>query len=138
MGAPIVHFEVNCRDGKHAQEFYGALFGWDINANNPINYGLVNTGTKKGIQGGVGQVDVDKSSYVTFYAEVDNLQKYLDRAVLLGGRIVLPVTAVPNMVTFAQFADPEGNVIGLVKSTELKPTRKVRKPARRNRSTRKR
>jgi predicted enzyme related to lactoylglutathione lyase len=28
----------------------------------------------------------------------------------------VPVTEIPNMVTFAQFADPQGNVVGLVKS----------------------
>ena len=27
----------------------------------------------------------------------------------------MPVTEIPNMVTFAQFADPEGNVVGIVK-----------------------
>jgi predicted enzyme related to lactoylglutathione lyase len=30
---------------------------------------------------------------------------------------VVPVTEIPNMVTFAQFADPQGNVVGLVKRT---------------------
>jgi predicted enzyme related to lactoylglutathione lyase len=28
----------------------------------------------------------------------------------------MPVTEIPGMVTFAQFADPEGNIVGLVKS----------------------
>ncbi len=27
-----------------------------------------------------------------------------------------PVTEIPDVVTFAQFADPDGNVIGLFKS----------------------
>ncbi len=27
----------------------------------------------------------------------------------------MPVTEIPNMVTFAQFSDPEGNVVGMVK-----------------------
>lgn len=34
----------------------------------------------------------------------------------MGGKTVVPVTEIPDMVTFAQFADPEGNVVGLVKS----------------------
>jgi uncharacterized protein len=32
------------------------------------------------------------------------------------GRVVVPVTTIPDMVTFAQLADPEGNVIGLVEA----------------------
>ena len=30
--------------------------------------------------------------------------------------MVMPVTDIPNMVTFALFSDPEGNVVGLVSS----------------------
>jgi predicted enzyme related to lactoylglutathione lyase len=29
----------------------------------------------------------------------------------------MPVTEVPNMVTFALFADPEGHVLGVFKSS---------------------
>ena len=36
----------------------------------------------------------------------------------LGGKTVVPETEIPNMVTFALFADPEGNVVGLVKSEQ--------------------
>jgi uncharacterized protein len=54
---------------------------------------------------------------VIFYIEVDDPQTYLDQIQRLGGRTVMPVTEIPEMVTFAQFADPEGNVIGLVKGS---------------------
>lgn len=129
MGAPVVHFEIMAKDGKRAQEFYRSLFQWDINANNPMNYGLVNTGTKKGTQGGIGQVDANMQSYVTIYAEVEDIQGHLDKAVGLGGRVVLPVTEIPNMVTYALFADPEGNVVGLVKSAAPPPKpKKAKKP----------
>jgi predicted enzyme related to lactoylglutathione lyase len=52
-----------------------------------------------------------------FYTEVDDPQAYLDRIEQAGGRTVVPVTEIPDMVTFAQFADPQGNVVGLVKSS---------------------
>jgi predicted enzyme related to lactoylglutathione lyase len=51
---------------------------------------------------------------VTFYLEVDDLQAYLDRVEQAGGKVVVPVTELA-MVTFAQFADPQGNVVGLMK-----------------------
>lgn len=41
---------------------------------------------------------------------------YLDKVVAAGAEKVQDVTEIPGMVTFAQFRDPAGNVIGLVKS----------------------
>src|SRR5207245_7378541 len=41
MAHPVTHFEVNARDAKAAQKFYGDLFGWKIDTNNPMDYGMV-------------------------------------------------------------------------------------------------
>ena len=125
MGAPVIHWEINARDGKRAQEFYSNLFGWKVNANNPMNYGLVNTGSKIGAQGGIAQADENNPGpSVTFYAGVNDLQRYLDKAESLGGRTVVPPTEIPGMVTLAMFADPEGNTIGLVKEAQPTPKKK--------------
>jgi predicted enzyme related to lactoylglutathione lyase len=113
MGKPVVHWEINTKDPARLHEFYAELFGWKIDANNPINYGLVDTGDKRGINGGIGPTDGE--NYVTFYVEVEDLQAYLDKAVKLGGKVVVPPTEIPGMVTFAMFTDPEGNRTGLVK-----------------------
>ena len=114
MGRPVVHFEVNAKDGKAMSEFYKDLFEWEIDSNNPINYGMVAPG-EGGIGGGIGQVDGGEGSWVTFYVAVPDLQASLDKAIELGGSIVMPVTEIPDIVTIAIFADPEGNRIGLVK-----------------------
>jgi predicted enzyme related to lactoylglutathione lyase len=34
----------------------------------------------------------------------------------LGGKTIVPPTEIPNVVTFALFSDPDGNMVGLVKS----------------------
>lgn len=52
-----------------------------------------------------------------FYVQVDDLDAYLKKAESLGGRTVVPPTEIPNMVTFAMFADPDGNAVGLIKAT---------------------
>jgi len=126
MAAPVTHFEINARDGRRAQDFYSALFGWKINADNEMHYGLVDTGVKMGINGGIGQTEQNSNPSVTFYVQVEDIQKYLDNAVALGARVIVPLTDVPGMVTFAQFADPEGNVVGLVKGPQTPP--KAAKP----------
>jgi hypothetical protein len=119
--APVVHFEVVGKDAKKLQDFYGKLFDWKIDANNPMNYGLVNAagqGNEPGkgsIGGGVGAAQEGAPGYVTFYVQVPDLAATLKKAESMGGKTVVPPTEIPNMVTFAMFADPEGNVVGLVK-----------------------
>ena len=41
MGQPVVHFEVVGKDGDKLQSYYAELFGWNINSDNPMNYGMV-------------------------------------------------------------------------------------------------
>lgn len=113
MGQPVVHFEIAGKDAKKLQGFYAGLFGWHIDASNPMNYGVVDTHGEGGIGGGIGQAQGE--NHVTFYVQVGDPQAYLNRIESMGGRTVVPVTEIPDMVTFALFADPEGNVVGLVK-----------------------
>ena len=111
MGRPVVHFEVVGKDAGKLQQFYGDLFDWKIDANNPMNYGIVDN-DGNGINGGVGR-SPDGSGHVTFYVHVDDINASLQQAESKGGKTVMPRTELP-MVTLALFADPEGNVVGLV------------------------
>jgi uncharacterized protein len=111
-GHPVVHWEINARDPKALHGFYAALFGWKINADNPMSYGLVTAGSG-GINGGIGPAQ--GPPHVTVYVRVPDLDATLRRAAELGGSTVVPPTHIPNMVTFAVFTDPQGNRIGLVK-----------------------
>jgi uncharacterized protein len=38
MGQPVVHFEVMGRDMRRLSGYYSELFGWQVNADNPMNY----------------------------------------------------------------------------------------------------
>jgi predicted enzyme related to lactoylglutathione lyase len=115
MPNPVVHFEISGRDGKQLQSFYAGLFDWKVDANNPMDYGIVEAGGPNGIGGGI-SASQDGSAGVTVYVEVDDPQAYLDKAVGLGGKLVMPVTDIPGAVTMAQFSDPAGNMIGLIKA----------------------
>jgi hypothetical protein len=114
MGSPVVHFEINARDSGKMQKYYSDLFGWRVDASNPMNYGLVDTDSGgEGIAGGIGQTE-DAQSSTLFYVQVPDVQAALDRAVSLGGSVMQPVQVIPGMVTMAVFADPEGNQVGVV------------------------
>jgi predicted enzyme related to lactoylglutathione lyase len=41
MANPVTHFEIHGRDGKKTQAFYASLFGWTVDADNPMDYGMV-------------------------------------------------------------------------------------------------
>ena len=116
-GRPVVHFEIMGRDGKRLQEFYATLFGWQIDANNPLNYGLVQPGIggpEEGVGGGIASTG-DAPPHVSVYVQVVSLEETLAQVEQMGGKTVLRPIDTPGGPTIAQFADPEGNIIGLVK-----------------------
>jgi predicted enzyme related to lactoylglutathione lyase len=139
MAAPVTHFEINALDGKRSNDFYSNLFGWNVQSMPEMNYGMIDTGVKMGINGAIGQVDQGKPPSIVFYVQVEDVQAFLDKAVSLGGKVVRPLTEIPNMVTYAMLADIDGNVVGLVKGPQSPPTEAKPKkaPARKKRVVRK-
>jgi uncharacterized protein len=119
MGQPVVHFEVIGKDGGRLQSYYSELFGWQIDSDNPMGYGIVqrdgNTNPDGvGIGGGVGAGPEGYGGHVTFYVEVPDVEAALARAEELGGsRMMGPAEMSPELV-IGQFADPEGHMVGLV------------------------
>ena len=113
MGAPVVHFDLYGKDAAALQEFYEKAFDWHVDTNNPMNYGLVDTGAGSGINGGISSNEhMDNGTIV--YIEAHDPQAMLDKVVSLGGEVVMPVMEGP--ITLALFKDPAGNVVGLVKT----------------------
>ena len=56
MPQPVVHFEISAKDRAKITDFYSQLFGWQVNADNPMNYGLASTKDGElGIDGGIYQ-----------------------------------------------------------------------------------
>jgi predicted enzyme related to lactoylglutathione lyase len=108
----VVHWELQARDPARQQKFFGSLFGWKIDANNPMSYGMVSSGGKSAIDGGIGQAE-NGETRVTVYVQVPSINATLKRAESLGGRTIMPRTDI-GMVIMGQFSDPEGNLIGVI------------------------
>jgi predicted enzyme related to lactoylglutathione lyase len=111
---PVVHFEIGCRDRAKTARFFTDLFGWQIQEG-PA--GTIDTGASLGIQGHITALGHEPQHYTIFYVEVDNAQAYLDKAVSLGGKVVVPPVKIPTGI-FAWMSDPEGNTIGLLQSAK--------------------
>jgi hypothetical protein len=119
MGQPVVHFEVIGTDGEKLRRYYSELFDWDINADNEMNYGIVNREGNLGpdgigIGGGIAGGPPGYGGHVTFYVAVPDVEAALQKAESLGGERVMGPETLMGMVTLGQFKDPEGHVIGLV------------------------
>ena len=90
MPNPIVHWELNTKDANKTKEFLVNLFGWHVDSSNPMDYGMIDTHSEKGINGGIHDFDeAPKGTMV--YVEVDDLQAYLDKVESLGGKTVMPI-----------------------------------------------
>jgi predicted enzyme related to lactoylglutathione lyase len=126
-GEPVTWFEVMGSDAARTQQFYTDLFGWTVDNSGFQGYATVDTGTGRGIQGGIG--GGEEVRWATIYASVADLDQTLGRAEKLGGSRICdsglsalksaaraalygPGSADDHMATGA-FRDPAGNVFGI-------------------------
>ena len=121
MGQPVVHFEIVGADGPALRSFYGELFQWEIDADNPMGYGTVAregnlTADGIGIGGGVGEAPEGYPGHVTFYIEVPDVEAALTKVEKLGGSRVMGPERLMEGLEIGLFHDPEGHTIGLVKT----------------------
>jgi predicted enzyme related to lactoylglutathione lyase len=110
MSGPLVHLEVVGQDGEKLQQFFTELFGWQLNADNPMNYGSGTISDEVGV--GVGPAQ-EGSGAATFYVGVDNVEEALAKAESLGGGRIMGPMDVPGGPTIGLFTDPEGHQVGL-------------------------
>lgn len=120
---PVVHFEIIGKDRVALGAFYEQVFGWSIEQSEEMQYGVVDTRSARGFNGGIGASEQDAERGVRVYVSVPDIQATLDRAVELGAEVVQPVMEIPNVVTMALFRDPHGNTTGLVQDQGAMPPR---------------
>jgi hypothetical protein len=122
MGQPVVHFEITGTDSSKLNSYYSELFGWEIDSNNPMGYGIVQregntTDDGIGIGGGIARGPEGYPGHVTFYVQVPDVEAALAKAESLGGsRMMGPEQVMPDL-TIGLFGDPEGHVIGVMSSS---------------------
>jgi len=124
MGQPVVHFEVVGKDGDKLKKYYSELFGWEIDSNNAMSYGMVSREGNQapdglGIGGGIGAGPEGYEGHVTFYVAVDDIEEALQKAESLGGSRVMGPERIMDMLDLGQFKDPEGHLIGLVQPLQM-------------------
>jgi uncharacterized protein len=115
MGQPVIRFQILAKDPDNAARFYQSMFGWKVDTNNALGYRSFDTGSERGINGGIWPSPPDGHSFVQLYVEVDDVGASVDQAVALGGRQIIPPQKLPDGDEIAVIADPEGITVGLFK-----------------------
>ena len=114
----IIHVELPARDLEASSDFYEKLFGWKINRS--PNY--VAFQPESGPGGGFnpladessGQKVLIKPGDVFIYVDTEDIDQTLEKAVALGGQVLIGRTEISGAGWFAVFIDPTGNRMGLL------------------------
>jgi predicted enzyme related to lactoylglutathione lyase len=110
-----MQWQIVARNPARAAEFYTKLFDWEVNANNALNYRTVDTGSERGINGGIWPAPPEGHGVVSLYVEVDDVQAYVAKAAALGGTVLVPPQKLPDGDEMAVLLDPEGIALGVFK-----------------------
>jgi uncharacterized protein len=124
----VVHFEIPADDVDRAKNFYGSIFGWDLQTaqmgdgeyttvtTTPVDEQTRMPTEPGAINGGLMQ-RTESTPAPVLTIEVEAIDQALAQIVESGGVSVTPRTPIPGMGAFAYFKDSEGNVVGLWEST---------------------
>jgi len=114
----LTHFEIPVNDIDKAKEFYSNLFDWEFNFIEEMNYLMFTTTSEDGkskVGGGI-FMKQNESHTITNYINVKSVDESAKKVEELGGKNVVPKTAVPGMGWFVHFTDIDGNLLALWES----------------------
>lgn len=108
MGNPVLQFQIISKEPEKTASFYSELFGWRIDANNPMGYRRIDTGSGEGIQGGIWPAPAQSPSSAQLFVGVEDVKSSVARAEQLGARLLIPPTVLPEGDEMAVMHDPQG------------------------------
>ena len=108
MTNAVTQFQIISKQPEQTAAFYGRLFGWKIDADNPMGYRRIDTGSAEGIQGGIWPAPPQANGFVQLFVTVDDVRASVDAADKLGARVIIPPTVLPEGDEMAVLLDPQG------------------------------
>ena len=116
-----VWVDLSSKDPAAAQQFYGQLFGWQVEVNPDPQYGgygiaRVNGGDAAGIGG---TQSPEQPTAWALYIGTDDIDRLAERVQSAGGTVVAPPFAVGDQGRMAVFQDPSGAFISAWEATRM-------------------
>src|SRR5262245_31030139 len=108
MGNPVMQFQMISKAPEETARFYSSLFGWKVDADNPMGYRQIHTGSAEGIQGGIWPAPAQAPNFVQLFMSVDDVPASVERALGLGAKVLIPPTMLPEGDEMAVLHDPHG------------------------------
>ena len=116
----VVHFEIPASDFNKSKDFYGKVFGWNMQLWGD-EYMMANTTevdknqrtSELGGSNGGFYKRKDKSQQPSFVVETDSIEETLSQVEQAGGKVTKQKSAIGDMGFMAEFTDPDGNEISL-------------------------
>src|SRR5262245_47317883 len=115
MNNPVMQFQILAKSPDETAAFYGSLFGWKIESNNALGYRRIDTGSSRGIQGGIWPAPPHAPNFVQLFITVDDMAASIAGAEKLGARVLIPATRLPEGDEMAVLLDPQGIAFGLTR-----------------------
>jgi predicted enzyme related to lactoylglutathione lyase len=108
MSNPVFEFQIISKDPDGIGRFYCDLFGWSVDSDNAIGHRRLNTGSSKGIQGGIWPATPQAPNFVQLFVAVDDVDSAVSKAETLGAKLLIPPTTLPEGDEMAVLHDPQG------------------------------
>ncbi len=125
----VVHFEIPADDIDRAKDFYGSIFGWQLQTmdmgegqqytiatTTPIDEASQIPTEPGAINGGM-FIRSEETPTPVITIDVEDIEQALKEIDAAGGSTITPRTAIPGMGAFGYFKDSEGNLMGLWETT---------------------
>lgn len=115
MSNPVVRFQILSPETEKLSSFYCGLFGWEASRDNLLRYQTLDTGSERGIHGGLWPCPPGAPGFVQLFIEVEDCAAQVARAQQLGATVLIPPQALPDGDVMAVLKDPTGISFGIVK-----------------------
>jgi predicted enzyme related to lactoylglutathione lyase len=108
MGNPVTRFQIISKAPDETAAFYCSAFGWRIDAQNPLGYREIQTGSSEGIHGGIWPAPPQVANFVQLFVSVDDVKQACEKAQSLGATVLIAPTVLPAGEQMAVLQDPAG------------------------------
>jgi uncharacterized protein len=129
MANRVIHFEIQADDIERVKVFYEKTFNWQFNLmmskekGGMMDYWGIKTGPddEPGINGGLYKRPEKKLYTYDCTIAVEDIDEAIENVRKNGGEIRREKDEIPGVGFFAQAADTEGNIFGILQPTDWRP-----------------